>query len=213
MKKFLCLAAAAAVLTVPAGASRRQSGQDHGSQQNQASQTQPSPTAPVGQSQSQAGASNAQPDSLAAASRKAKAQLKETPKATKVFTNDNLPAAGGISTVGGTSSSEAPSDGANAKAASGNDEKAWRARFAQLRTKLQQDEDALAIQQRELGDLSVQHYDDPNEALRQGYTRSDINQKTADIDAKKKEIEADQQAIEDAEDELRKSGGDPGWSR
>jgi len=213
MKKFLCLAAAAAVLTVPAGASRRPSGQDHGTQQNQASQTQPSPTVPGGQSQAQAAVPNAQPDSLAAASRKAKAQRKETPKPTKVFTNDNLPAEGGISTVGGAPSSEPSSDATSAKATSGSNEKAWRDRFAQLRHKLEQDQDALAIQQRELGDLSVQHYDDPNEALRQGYTRSDINQKTADIDAKKKEVEADQQAIEDAEDELRKSGGDPGWSR
>lgn len=212
MKRILCLAAAAAVLTVPAGASRRQSGQDHGSQQNQTSQTQPSPTAPVGQSQDQAGASNSQPDSLAAASRKAKAQLKEAPKSTKVFTNDNLPAAGGISTVGGAPSSESSSDAKSAKAASGNDEKSWRARFAQLRTKLQQDQDALAIQQRELGDLSVQYYSDPNEALRQGYTRGDINQKTADIDAKKKEVETDQQAISDAEEELRKSGGPSGWA-
>jgi len=212
MKIFLCLAAAAAVLTVPAGASRQPSGQDHGTQQNQTSQTQPSPTASGGQSQAQAGVPNAQPDSLAAASRKAKAKLKETPKSSKVFTNDNLPAAGGISTVGGAPSSEASSDTTSAKATSGSDEKAWRDRFAQLRHKLEQDQDALAIQQRELGDLDVQHYNDPNEALRQGYTRSDINQKTADIDAKKKEIEADQQAISDAEDELRKSGGPSGWA-
>ena len=43
--------------------------------------------------------------------------------------------------------------------------------------------------------------------------RSDINEKTAKIEAKKKQIDADQQAIADAEDELRKAGGDPGWAR
>src|SRR5271156_598103 len=42
---------------------------------------------------------------------------------------------------------------------------------------------------------------------------SDINEKTDKIEAKKKTIEADQQAIADAEDELHKAGGDPGWAR
>jgi hypothetical protein len=44
-------------------------------------------------------------------------------------------------------------------------------------------------------------------------TRGDINAKTAKIDAGKQAVEADKQAISDAEDELRKSGGDIGWSR
>jgi hypothetical protein len=59
----------------------------------------------------------------------------------------------------------------------------------------------------------VQYYNDPVKAMQQQLSRDDINKKTADIDAKKKQIEADQQAIEDAQDELRKSGGDPGWGR
>ena len=41
----------------------------------------------------------------------------------------------------------------------------------------------------------------------------DINKKTSDIDAKKQKIEADKQAISDAEDDLRKAGGDSGWAR
>jgi hypothetical protein len=67
--------------------------------------------------------------------------------------------------------------------------------------------------QRELGVLDVQNYSDPVKAMQQEMTRSDINQKTADIDAKSKQIDADKQAIADAEDDLRKAGGDPGWSR
>ena len=49
--------------------------------------------------------------------------------------------------------------------------------------------------------------------MQQQLTRDDINKKTADIDAKTEQIEADQQAIDDAEDDLRKAGGDPGWAR
>ena len=67
--------------------------------------------------------------------------------------------------------------------------------------------------QRELGELNLQYYSDPMKAMQQELTRSDINAKTDKIDAKKKEIEADEQAISDAEDDLRKAGGDSGWAR
>ena len=67
--------------------------------------------------------------------------------------------------------------------------------------------------QRELGVLDLQNYSDPMKGMQQGLTRSDINEKTAKIEAKKKQIAADQQAISDAEDQLRKSGGDSGWAR
>jgi len=67
--------------------------------------------------------------------------------------------------------------------------------------------------ERELGVLDVQNYNDPLKALQQQLTRSDINEKTAKVEAKKKEIEADQQAISDAENDLRKAGGEPGWAR
>jgi hypothetical protein len=49
--------------------------------------------------------------------------------------------------------------------------------------------------------------------MQQDLTREDINKKTSDIEAKKQQIEADKQAIADAEDDLRKAGGDPGWAR
>lgn len=212
MSRLLWLAAAAAVLAVPASASRHESGQNQDGQQNQASQAAPSPSAAEGQSQGQATGPGSQQDSLAAAARKARAQSKDAPKAGKVFTNDNLPSAGGISTVGGAPGPESSSGAANAKPAAGGDEKSWRDRFAGLRRKLEQDQQALEIMQRELGVLNVQQYTDPMQAMQQGYTRSDINNKTADIDAKKKQVEADQQAIDDAEEELRKAGGDPGWA-
>jgi hypothetical protein len=64
-----------------------------------------------------------------------------------------------------------------------------------------------------LGVLDVQYYNNPVKAMQQDLTRSDINKKTSDIDAKKAMIEADKQAISDAEDDLRKAGGDSGWSR
>jgi len=166
------------------------------------------------QTQSQAQAGPAAQDSLAEAARKAREQKKETPKTAKTFTNDNLPTEGGISTVGDKAAT--PSNEATATPAGGQtatDEKTWRSKFASLRHKLEQDQAHLDVMQRELGQLNVQFYSDPTKTMQQELTRTDINNKVADIDKMKSQIEADQQAISDAEDDLRKSGGDPGWAR
>lgn len=179
-------------------------------------------TSPTNQNQAQKPAT--QPDSLAAAARKAREQKKEAPKAAKVFTNDNIPRTGGISSVGAEADSDKEGTPGNAgaegsqstptatKNAPSNDEAKWRERFGSLRHKLEQDQADLDVMQRELGVLNTQYYSDPNKQMEQQLTRDDINKKTADIEAKKKQVEADQQAIADAEDELRRAGGDPGWA-
>jgi hypothetical protein len=166
-------------------------------------------------------------DSLAAAARRAREAKKDQAQA-KVFDNDNIPTQGGVSAIGPAGEGSANADGSNADTGAGatsggaagpaagpgpNDEKTWRDIFAKLRKKLQQDQDALDIMQRELGVLDVQYYNDPNKALQQNLTRSDINEKTAKIDAAKAKIAADNQAISDEEDQLRRAGGDIGWSR
>jgi biotin carboxylase len=155
------------------------------------------------------------PDPLAAAARRAREEKKDQAKPAKVFTNDNLPTTGGVSAVGETS---AAPGGENVVVQDGPasldaQEKMWRERFSKLRHKLEQDQQELDVMQRELGVLDIQYYNNPVKAMQQELTRSDINKKTADIDAKKSQIEADKQAISDAEDELRKAGGDSGWAR
>jgi hypothetical protein len=155
-------------------------------------------------------------DSLAEAARKARERQKEESKTARVFTNDNLPTTGGVSTVGqapaASASAESTETGKSA-ASSGSGEQFWRDKFAGLRQKLQQDQENLALSQRELGTLSTQFYTDPNKQLQQQLTRGDIDKKTAEIDKAKAQVDADQQSISDAEDALRKSGGDPGWAR
>jgi hypothetical protein len=205
MRRAFWLAATAATLLFPAAGLCQQ--QD---QQSSASAAQ----APAKQE-----------DSLAAAARRAREQKKEdASKPAKVFDNDNIPSKGGISMVGSASPAAAenpagPTDATGAATAAGGtksaggDEKSWRKKFAELRHKLEADQQELDIMQRELGVLDIQNYSDPNKGLQQSLTRSDINDKTAKIEAKKKQIAADQQAISDAEDQLRKSGGDSGWAR
>ena len=205
MRRSLRFAAAASIFFLPAAARCQQ--QD---QQSSASATQ---------------AAQQQDDSLAAAARRAREQKKEPAKPAKVFDNDNIPAQGGISAVGAVKPETGPVAGtalevqaakgsaaAAGKSATG-DEKSWRKRFSDLRNKLETDKQELEVLQRELGVITVQYYSDPNKALQQDLTRADINDKTAKIETKKKKIKADQQAITDAEDELRRSGGDPGWAR
>jgi hypothetical protein len=164
-------------------------------------------------------------DPLVAAARKAREQKKDQAgaKPPRVFNNDNIPTQGGVSAVGqnpagdNADGTDAAAANAGAPASGGasaaNGEKAWRDRFAKLRKKLEQDQADLELMQRELGVLDVQYYNDPVKAMQQGYSRSDINEKTDKIEAKKKTIEADNQAIADAEDELQRAGGDPGWAR
>jgi len=202
MRRALWLAAAAIIFFLPAAARCQQ--QD---QQSSASAAQAAPK---------------QDDSLAAAARRAREQKKEAAKPAKIIDNDNIPAQGGISAVGTVKPETGPVAGTAlevqtttapaAKTAKG-DEKSWRKKFTDLRGKLETDKQELEILQRELGVVTVQYYSDPNKALQQDLTRQDINDKTAKIEAKKKQIEADQQAISDAEDDLRRSGGDPGWAR
>ena len=203
-----CALAAFVLVAVPAWPRQEQQTAQNGKQTAAKAQN---------QATTQEQTATAQPDPLAEAARKAREAQKNAPKAAKVFTNDNIPTAGGVSFVG-TVNQPPASSGAAAKGAKtanatpANNEQTWRERFASLRHKLQQDQAELDVMQRELGVLNVQYYSDPNKQMEQQLSREDINKKTAAIEEKKKQVAADQQAISDAEDALRRAGGDPGWA-
>jgi hypothetical protein len=232
MRRILWIAATAAIFAFPATALCQQPDQQQGEhaaqpppptaleEKKEAPKAAPAAAQGQSQSQSQSPAATSIPpnppkESLAEAARRSREQRKDAGKSGRVFTNDNLPAQG-VSTVG----VEAPAGGdaaaISAVAAEGappNDEKTWRERFGKLRDKLAKDQAELDVLQREMGVVNIQAYNDPVKALQQNLTRSDINAKAAKIDAMTKQIEADKQAISDAEDQLRKSGGDVGWAR
>ncbi|HXT74014.1 MAG TPA: hypothetical protein VN785_09200 [Candidatus Angelobacter sp.] len=189
------------------------------------------PTQQSGQSQASAPSKTqtsetqraAKPDPLVEAARKNREAQKNAPKASAVFTNDNIPATPGAVSVVGSTASEASSkpSGSSDKTAgasqsspsANNDEATWRKKFADARQKLAQDQTELSLLQRESDQLQVQYYPDPTKALMQSVDRSDIIKKQKAIDDKKKDIDADQQAITTLESELRKAGGDLGWAR
>ncbi len=93
------------------------------------------------------------------------------------------------------------------------DEANWRGRFGKIRTKRNQAQKELDILQRELSILEVQYYNDPNKALREQLTRTDINDRLKKIQDKKSEIQKLNQQLSDLEDDLRRAGGNPGWAR
>lgn len=162
---------------------------------------------------------------LLEAARKAREARKNAPRAKYVFTNDNIPASpsAGPSVVGTATPAAAPgSQAATAeeekqRAASEEDKKKeeaeWRKKFSEARARLAAAEKELDVIQRELNLNQKQYYSDPNVALREQYTRSDINKGKAAIDAKKNEVAQLRQALVTLEDELRRAGGPPAWSR
>lgn len=214
-RTFGFLSIAAFVLAVQVAAAQ------DASQSQPQSQTQPSAKPSSSKPQSQK-------DSVAEASRKAREEQKNAAKAPVVFTNDNIgatAASGTVNVVGNatpapkssaSSSAETTVEGDQSSAASGassNDEASWRQRFADARNKLKQDQDDLAVMQRELANLRLQYYPDPQKAMKQSVSNEDVFKKQQAIDKKQKDIQADQQALSGLEGELRKAGGDPSWAR
>jgi chromosome segregation ATPase len=168
-------------------------------------------------------------DPVADAARKAQEKKKDAPKPKKVYTEDDISVKKSDISIVGTAPVQADSSAASVKTnpaeakADPNDkaqqkedpnsEKAWRARFDALRTKIAAAEQELDVLQREENKADVQYYSDPTKALKEQYTREDINKKAAKIDAKQKQIAALKQQWDDLEDALRKAGGNPGWAR
>ena len=168
-------------------------------------------------------------DPVADAARKAREAKKEAPKPKKVYTDDDVkrsapeptpaPATAPVDAngAGATTKAQAAGDAAKTDEATKkedpNGEAAWRKRFQTQRNKIAKAEKELDILGRELEKSQLEYYPDPQKAMTQQNTRGDINAINAKIDAKKKELDQLRQGLDDLEDQLRKSGGDPGWAR
>jgi hypothetical protein len=156
-------------------------------------------------------------DPVADAARRSREQKKDAPKPKKVYTDDDVKPAAPSSEAGAGGAQAAPADGSGAAAGKGtgkdDPETTWRKRFADQRAKIATAEKELDILQRESEKAQVQYYNDPQKALMEQNTRKEINEKNAKIEQKKQDIANLKQQLSDLEDELRKSGGDPGWAR
>ncbi len=164
-------------------------------------------------------AQTSQQDSIVEAARKAREQQKKDQKPAKIYTNEDISQLKGDVSVVGPAPEATPADkAATAAKSSGtpeetaNAEASWRSKFAAARRTLADDSRELDILQREFNLKQQQFYSDPNVALREQYSRKDLDDTQAQIDAKKADVEKDRQAISDLQDALRKAGGDPGWA-
>jgi hypothetical protein len=165
-------------------------------------------------------------ESVADAARKAQAEKKNAPKAKMTIDNDNLATlTGTINVVGERPASpddqtkKAPPDATAPKTAAPGenepvkDEGYWRDKFAAANKKLADDAHELDILQREYNLKQEQFYGgDPMAALKQNYSRQDLNDSKTKIDEKSALVAQDKTDISNLEDELRQAGGDPGWA-
>ena len=164
--------------------------------------------------------------SVADAARKAHAEKekKTGPKAKMTIDNDNLGTlTGAVNVVGQqpapsedqTNKAEGdktPNTAAPGEKAPVKDQAYWRDKFAAANKKLADDQHELDITQREFNLKQQQFYADPNAALKQEYSRQDLNDTKTKIDDKRAAIEQDKTDIANLEDALRQAGGDPGWA-
>jgi predicted HicB family RNase H-like nuclease len=157
-------------------------------------------------------------------------------KASRVFTNENLPREGGLSTsdtgaapkakAGEAKEGEAKEGEAKGEGKEGEKkteggaakptaevEKEYREKAAKLRDALATEEKKLDVLQREFNLASIQYSSDPNRAMNEQYSRNELNTRQAEIDKQKAMVEAARQAISNLEDELRKKNLPPGWAR
>jgi len=157
--------------------------------------------------------------SVADAARRARAEKKDE-KPTKIYTNDDLQnLTAPVSIVGQapapqTAAPAAPAPAAKEGAAAPvKNEAYWRAQFAAARRTLADDSKELDVLQREYSLKQEQYYSNPDVAMREQYSRKDLDDTKTQIDAKQQDVAKDNQAISDLEDQLRQAGGDPGWER
>jgi len=166
-------------------------------------------------------------DAVAAAARKAREQKKKDEgKPKKVYTDDDVShLSGGVTSATATvpkvpgqeeeGKAGGAKEGADAEAADKpkeTPEQKWRRKFADAYKDLDRVERELDILQRENNKAQVQYYSDPTKALKEQYTRNEINERDTKIAAKQKEVQQLKDRISDLEDQLRKDGGDPGWA-
>ena len=179
----------------------------------------------VASAQSQSSSQESGRDPVADAARKAREDKKNAAKPKKVYTDDDVkPAAAAPATTATAAPGDASGAGVTGAAGSQktdeaagkedpNGEKAWRKRFKDQHDKLAKAETELDILQREVQKAQIEYYPDPQKAMTEQNTRKEINDKQAKIAAKQQEIAQLKQGLEDLEEQLRKSHGDPGWAR
>lgn len=145
-----------------------------------------------------------------AQARRAKQNVSDVP----LYTNDNLPTGDGISVLGPADADGKTQYGAlSAKASLANEQRMayLRGRLAQLQEHLQLHEREVDVLNQQLGQSRMQWSPNPNETLRQEYSRQNVNNLAGKIDQKKQQIASDQKEIQSLQNELQQDQSRFGW--
>lgn len=174
----------------------------------------------------QAAAQTSRTPSLGEYARKQRAKRSgEHEKSVKVYTNDNIPHTGPLSsakvampkeTKSAKPGEETPSAVTGAAQSGAHNEKYYRDKLKDLEDQKQLHERELAVLEQKSGVTQTQYFSDPNKTLQQESTPafySDVNKLRDEIEAKKKQIAQDQQAIDDLHQQCMREGCPPGWLR
>ncbi len=95
----------------------------------------------------------------------------------------------------------------------GRDEKWWRAAFTDARAELKRSEDQIKLLQLKLNQSHLDYLQKSDLYSRELRLAAEMNALNAEMDAEQRKAENAQKKIEDLEEELRHSGGLPGWAR
>jgi hypothetical protein len=143
----------------------------------------------------------------------------------KVWTNDNIPTGGGISTVGTTSTGPAAQAAGNGNAAAATTprspeemkklEQEWRKKFQDQKDKISLLQRELDVLKRENQIRAATYYADAGNRMRyenQAKYAADDRKYQADTAAKQKELDEAKQKLEDMKEDLRKAGLPSAWA-
>ena len=95
----------------------------------------------------------------------------------------------------------------------GRDEKYWRTQFQKARADMKASEDKAQLLDLKIKDLNTQLLRQSDVYNRENRLGPEITEAQKQLDAALKEVDQAKKKITDLEDELRRSGGPPGWSR
>lgn len=136
------------------------------------------------------------------------------------YTNDNLPSRESLGTVAveleDRTKQKAQAFGKNIPAAEEHGEKYFRSKVEKIRSQMELHERQLATVKQQLGLARMQYYPNPQKTLEQESTpafQTDLNELRARITGAEKALSDDRKAMDDLIQELRRSGGNPGWIR
>jgi hypothetical protein len=158
-----------------------------------------------------------QPQSLAEAARQAKAQ-KDKPKATRVYTDDNLSSIHGTISVVGDGSSRGSAGNSNSGqdsnagggTAGNNSEAYWRSRARAIKDQIASTDQQIADVKAEIAKQGAASFD-PSAGLSQGVIIvHDRNAEVRQLEDRKRSLE---NQLDELGDEARKAGADSGWTR